>query len=213
MKTDLFQNCGHCWVFQICWHIEWSTFNYGKSCDRPVKTLPPGNTIVPQYLRVTCSRCLCGYQYPQLLKSLEVQWIQPALHICGFHIHRLKPLLIHGWLNLRMQKMADTEGRLYITINFEGREKCTDIDLCLPRGWGREEKEWELGISRGKVLYRVWINNKVLLYSTGNYIQYLMTNHNGKECKKEYIYTYICMYNWITLQNKWIQHCKSTILQ
>ena len=21
MKTDLFQSCGHCWVFQICWHI------------------------------------------------------------------------------------------------------------------------------------------------------------------------------------------------
>ena len=25
-KTDLFQSCGHCWVFQICWHIESSTF-------------------------------------------------------------------------------------------------------------------------------------------------------------------------------------------
>ena len=25
MKTDLFQPCGHCWVFQICWHIECST--------------------------------------------------------------------------------------------------------------------------------------------------------------------------------------------
>ena len=26
MKTDLFQPCGHCWVFQICWHIECNTF-------------------------------------------------------------------------------------------------------------------------------------------------------------------------------------------
>ena len=26
MKTDVFQSCGHCWVFQICWHIECSTF-------------------------------------------------------------------------------------------------------------------------------------------------------------------------------------------
>ena len=25
MKTDLFQFCGHCWVFQIFWHIECST--------------------------------------------------------------------------------------------------------------------------------------------------------------------------------------------
>ena len=22
MKTDLFQSCGHCWDFQICWHVE-----------------------------------------------------------------------------------------------------------------------------------------------------------------------------------------------
>ena len=26
MKSDLFQSCGHCWVFQICLHIECSTF-------------------------------------------------------------------------------------------------------------------------------------------------------------------------------------------
>ena len=25
-ETDLFQSCSHCWVFQICWHIECSTF-------------------------------------------------------------------------------------------------------------------------------------------------------------------------------------------
>ena len=25
-ETDLFQSCGHCWVFLICWHIECSTF-------------------------------------------------------------------------------------------------------------------------------------------------------------------------------------------
>ena len=26
MKTDLFQSCGHCWVFQICWHVKYSIF-------------------------------------------------------------------------------------------------------------------------------------------------------------------------------------------
>ena len=26
MKIDLFQSCGDCWVFHICWHIECSTF-------------------------------------------------------------------------------------------------------------------------------------------------------------------------------------------
>ena len=31
MQTDLFQSCGHCWVFQICWHIECSTFTASSS--------------------------------------------------------------------------------------------------------------------------------------------------------------------------------------
>ena len=26
MKTDFFQPCSHCWVFQICWNIECRTF-------------------------------------------------------------------------------------------------------------------------------------------------------------------------------------------
>ena len=25
-ETDFFPSCGHCWVFQICWHLECSTF-------------------------------------------------------------------------------------------------------------------------------------------------------------------------------------------
>ena len=41
--------------------------------------------------------------------------------------------------------------------------------------------------SRGKLLYKEWISAKVILYSRGNYIQYSMTNHNGKEYEKEYI--------------------------
>ena len=50
--------------------------------------------------------------------------------------------------------------------------------------------DWEFGVSRCKLLYREWINNKVLLYSTQNYIQYPVINHNGKEYEKEYIYMY-----------------------
>ena len=28
MKTNLFQSHGHCWVFQICWYIEWLDFPF-----------------------------------------------------------------------------------------------------------------------------------------------------------------------------------------
>ena len=62
----------------------------------------------------------------------------------------------------------------------------------LPRGrGGGGGMDWELGISRCKLIYREWINNKVILYSTGSYIQYPVINHNGKEYEKEYIYIYI----------------------
>ena len=48
--------------------------------------------------------------------------------------------------------------------------------------------DWEFGISRYKLVYIGWINNKVLLYSTGNNIQYAVINHNGKEYEKYFIY-------------------------
>ena len=40
-----------------------------------------------------------------------------------------------------------------------------------PKG-GVGQWDWEFGISRYKLLYIGWINNKILLYSTGNYSQY-----------------------------------------
>ena len=46
--------------------------------------------------------------------------------------------------------------------------------------------DWEFGVSGCKVLYTEWINNKVLLYSTVNYIRYPVINTNGKEYEKEY---------------------------
>ena len=56
-------------------------------------------------------------------------------------------------------------------------------------GWGR--MDWEFGINRCKVVYREWINNKVLLYNTRNYIQYSVINHNGKDYEKPYTHIYI----------------------
>ena len=57
---------------------------------------------------------------------------------------------------------CDTNEPIYET------NRLTDIENRLERGGGG--KDWECGISRRKLLYREWINEKVLLYSTGNYI-------------------------------------------
>ena len=74
---------------------------------------------------------------------------------------------------------------------------------------GREGMDWELGISRCKVLHTGRINNEAPLYSAGDCTQYPVINHNGKEYEKE------CMYVWLShsaIRQKLIQHCKSTIL-
>ena len=57
-------------------------------------------------------------------------------------------------------------------------------------GAGGGGKDWEFEISSHKLVYTEWITDKVLLCSTGNYIQYLVIKCNGEECDKECIYTY-----------------------
>ena len=57
--------------------------------------------------------------------------------------------------------------------------------------------DWEFEISRCELLNVEWINKKALLYNTGNYIQYPVINHNGKEYEKECVYIYIYIYIYI----------------
>ena len=48
--------------------------------------------------------------------------------------------------------------------------------------------DWEFGTSICKLLHTERINNKVILYSPGNYIQYPVINHKGKEYEKECVF-------------------------
>ena len=64
-------------------------------------------------------------------------------------------------------------------------------------GHQREKGNWDYGISRYKPLYMKQINNKDLMYSTGNYSQYFVIIYRGKESENNlyiYIYTYIHTY-------------------
>ena len=51
---------------------------------------------------------------------------------------------------------------------------------------------WEFGVSRCKLVYIEWINNKVLLYSTGNYIQYPVINIMETNMKKNITESLCC---------------------
>ena len=49
-----------------------------------------------------------------------------------------------------------------------------------PAGGGGSEEDGESGVGRCKLLHLEWISNDVLPYSTGNYIQPLGIEHNGR---------------------------------
>ena len=59
-------------------------------------------------------------------------------------------------------------------------------------GGGEGGINWEFGISRCKLFCVERINHKILLYNTGNYIQYPTIGHNGKEYEKECITESLC---------------------
>ena len=48
--------------------------------------------------------------------------------------------------------------------------------------------DWKFGILRCKLLYREWINNKVLLYNTGNLYSTSSDKLYGREQEKEWIH-------------------------
>ena len=61
-------------------------------------------------------------------------------------------------------------------------------------------------MSRCKLLFLGWINNKVLMYSTGTYIQHPMRSHNGKKTFKN-----VCM--CVTESLCWTEEIGTTVSQ
>ena len=64
--------------------------------------------------------------------------------------------------------------------------------------------DWEFGISGCKLLHLEWLKNKVLLYSTGNYLlEETMMEDNVR--KRMYIHVEL---GHFAVQQKLAQHCK-----
>ena len=92
-----------------------------------------------------------------------------------------------GYRDYHYQVKSDRERQISYDITYmwnlkyDTNELIYETETCGCQGRGVwEGTDWEFGISRCKLLYIEWINNKVLLYSTGDYIQYLVINHNDK---------------------------------
>ena len=118
-------------------------------------------------------------------------------------------------------------------MNLSMRQKQTQTyrtDFWLPRERkGRGGLDWDFETRRCELLYIGWINNKVLLCSTGNQIQYPVINQKiiWKRTYIYIIYMYkMYIYVWITflytrnyhnytsifLKGKWVERSCENIL-
>ena len=79
MKTDLFQSCGQCWVFQICWHIECSTFTassfriWNSSAGIPSPPLALFVVMLPK-AHLTSHSKMSGYRWVTTSVLLSESW-------------------------------------------------------------------------------------------------------------------------------------------
>ena len=69
-------------------------------------------------------------------------------------------------------------------MNLFIRQKHTDIEHMVTKGESEEGINQKFRISISELLSIKQINNKALLYSTGDYIRYLIIDCNGKEYEK-----------------------------
>ena len=81
---------------------------------------------------------------------------------------------MHGWTSKNVLGTKDFGYRDSVSLKTRGEKK-------LRAPWGGENKEFRIK----QILTTVYkIDKGVLLYSTGNYIQYLLKTYTGKEYEK-----------------------------
>ena len=74
--------------------------------------------------------------------------------------------------------------------SLQNRNKLINLENRLVFAGGETGMDWEFVVCRCKLLHLEWISTEMLLYSTGNYIQSLVMEHNGINEKKN---VYVCI--------------------
>ena len=99
MKIDLFQSSSHCWVFQICWHIECSTFTASSFRIWNTSTIP---SHPPALFIVTLPKAhLTSYS-----KMSGSRWVITLLWLCEslrFFLYSSSASQVAQWYRICLQ--------------------------------------------------------------------------------------------------------------
>ena len=142
----------------------------------------------------------------QFSKSLHnVLWPVPRMSVSLTCVNQEKnslnylpfiPTLKQFYLLYKCQQEENLKKKKMIQMNLSIKQKQTHRHRKQSYGyqrvkWGGGIIKQEFGIKICTLLYVQQIIYKDLLYSTGNYTQYLVITYNGKESKKEQIFIYV----------------------
>ena len=99
----------------------------------------------------------------------------------------------HLWAESQEPKTKSSHGSAFVPVTKSPSERATSVCTQQPP-WGWPfffprliSKNGVFGISKCKLLYIGWINNKILLTVHRELYSVSMINHNGKEYDKEYM--------------------------
>ena len=148
-------------------------YNYTQtSCLDFLKSEHVGGTYcsVSKSCPTLCDPMPCsppGSSVPGILQERILEWVaisfsNSCMHACMLSRFSRVQLCVTPWTAAHQAPLS---------LGFSRQEYWSGLPFPSP----------EVAISRCKLVYTGWINNKVLSYSTGNYIQYPVINHNGKE--------------------------------
>ena len=139
MKTDLFHCCVHCWVFQICWHIECNTFT---ASSFRIWNSSTGIPSPPLAFWAQKNWCFWTVVLEKTLESpLECKQIQP--------VH---PKGVQSWVFIGR---TDVEAETPILWPLEVKSWLIGRDPDAGRDCGQEEK----GTTEGEMVgWHPWLN-------------------------------------------------------
>ena len=119
---------------------------------------------------------------------IAAKWMQLEIIILSEVSQKEKKNTI--WYHLYVEFKYDINEPIYKTRGSQTCELPSESRLEVAKGeWGGRGMDWEFGVRRCKLWHFEWINNKVLLYSTEDYIQSPRINHNGKEYFKKSVHS------------------------
>ena len=104
VKTDLFQSCGHCWVFWICWHSECSTLIassfriWNSSTGIPSPPLALFRVVLPKAHLMPHSR-MSGSRW----ENTTFGSLKPFLYsssVCSCHLFLISSIFVRSLLFL-----------------------------------------------------------------------------------------------------------------